>query len=467
MNDDEKLLLDGMIKSVESKGLDSSILKDDLYNFDQKFVLRRAIITDSSLENIANPDIPADEMESILNEQQEMVANLEANHNLDPATYNLKQLQELDKALNKGLDISHYKDPAFSSEQMYLATTFQEGGIEGLTDIKPTWSTDDILALRSENLNIAHQQENRVIPTLDKMDTEDGVTLQELQTLIINGADVNKAIVNHDLGISHSPLLLAVFDDKPTQALTLIVNGADINDMSGNEQTILGNARSPCMVSYLLRHGADIEQVDGYGDTALIQIISNPRTEHKLDMVNQLLENGASPNVQNWLGQTPLHLLENTTEHIEIAKSLIEHGADYQLSDSNDNLPKVLDSPEMETFLESQKDLPPWENSNFGLKENAAHDFVMTDSKAGKHIFLSSNDEVMKLLEKHDPDGLINELRTTGKLELSNGETLDLSIASPVELSESLAEELDIPHITVEPKESAKVLQQDGGVEIE
>lgn len=121
MNDNQKLLLDGMIKSIESKGLDSSILKDDLYDFDQKFVLRRAMITGASLENIANPDIPADEMESILDEQQEMVANLQENHNLDPTKYDLKQLQELDKALSKGLDISHYKDPAFSADQMYLA----------------------------------------------------------------------------------------------------------------------------------------------------------------------------------------------------------------------------------------------------------------------------------------------------------------------------------------------------------
>lgn len=467
MNDDEKLLLDGMIKSVESKGLDSSILKDDLYNFDQKFVLRRAIITDSSLENIANPDIPADEMESILNEQQEMMANLQENHNLDPAKYDLKQLQELDKALNKGLDISHYKDPAFSPEQMYLATTFQEGGIEGLTDIKPTWSTDDILALRAENLNIAHHQENRVIPTLDKIATSEGLSLDELQNLINNGADVNKLIDDDENRVSIAPLSISAYRNNTAEALLLLRNGADVEFRGDSYETALTVARSPEMAKVLIEHGANINQVNGSNDTALTNAAQGFRIEDRLGLVTLLLEHGANPNHQNVTGDTALHELSNKPDDIEIAKKLIEHGANPEIVNEDNERPKIMDAPELQKFLETQADLPPWENSKFYKHQDQRRDYVMSDKSTGKHIFLNSNEEVFELLAKHDPDGIIDKLRTTGKLELSNGETLDLTVDSPEKVGDSLAQELNIPHITVEDKRTAECLQHDSGMEID
>lgn len=451
MNDDE--LIKGFIPSLKS------FINDSIYDIKQKFVLYRAIITNLDLGNIANPDIPAKEMESLLDEQQEMAANLQENHNLDPTKYDLKQLQELDRALKGGLDISHYKDPAFSADQMYLATTFQEGGIDQMERITPEMSKDEILNLRTERIMMANGISNK--PNLNQMDSEAGLSLTELQNLINNGADVNEPLHNQSM-----PLLMSVWNDKPAEALLLLRNGADANAVDitvdiNNEMPALSLVRSPEMAKILLEHGANIEAIDEYEATALINSCypiegNNLEFENRFEVTNVLLENGANPNLIDHFGETALHKLTPfDPRDIEIAKKLIEHGANPEILDKYGGLPKIMELPELKEFMAIQNDIPPWENSKFYKFQNHENNYVMSDKETGKHIFVSSNDEVMRLLEKHDPDGIINELRNTGKLELSNGETLDLSVDNPDRVGEALAEELDLPHITVEDKHQA------------
>ncbi len=466
MNDDEKAQLNRMIKSFESKGLDSSILKDDIYDIKQKFVLGRAISTATSLENIANPDISADEMEFILDEQLDMIKNLEVNHNLDPAKYDLKQLQELDKALEKGLDISHYKDPAFSPEQMYLATTFQEGGIDQMEKIKPEMSTNEIINLRTVRVCMANGMEN--LPTLDKLDTPEGLTLKELQNLIIHGADVNKSIDNDENQVSFAPLEIIAYKNNTAEALLLLRNGADVEYSGDSGETALTVTRSPEMAKLLIEHGANINHVNDRGETALTNAVQGYRVIDQLELVTVLLEKGADPNNKNIFGNTPLHdLNQNSDSDIAIAKKLIEHGANPEVLNRHGERPQIMNAPELQKFLETQADLPPWENSKFYKHQDQSRDYVMSDKSTGKHIFLNSNEEVFELLAKHDPDGIIDKLRTTGKLELSNGETLDLTVDSPEKVGDSLAQELNIPHITVEDKRTAECLQHDSGMEID
>ena len=166
-------------------------------------------------------------------------------------------MQELDRALKKGLDISYYKNPDWSADQMYLATTFQEGKISGLADIKPTrWSTTDILALRAENLNIAHHNEGREIPTLDKI-ADGTLPIEELEKLIYNGANVNESIDSND----NTPVILSAKLGKFDEVKLFLRNGADANAVNLDDESALSIAiksKNPEIIEILREYGAEI-----------------------------------------------------------------------------------------------------------------------------------------------------------------------------------------------------------------
>jgi hypothetical protein len=126
MENYKKLILQ-FIKSLEDKGIDASMLKDNDFDDKQKHVLYRALVNRASLESIAYPELSAYEMEDILDHELDMTKNLHLQYDIDPKLYDLKQLYELNDALAKGCDISKYRLPEFSAEQMHFAKTIQCG----------------------------------------------------------------------------------------------------------------------------------------------------------------------------------------------------------------------------------------------------------------------------------------------------------------------------------------------------
>ncbi|XP_072180763.1 protein fem-1 homolog A-like [Diadema setosum] len=72
----------------------------------------------------------------------------------------------------------------------------------------------------------------------------------------------------------------------------------------------------------VLKEVADVDQVDDEGRTALMIAC----IDGKSTMVEQLLEHGASPNVQDFGGETPLHLIQ-PMRFDQLGKMLFKHGA--------------------------------------------------------------------------------------------------------------------------------------------
>eukprot|EP00698_Gefionella_okellyi_P020414 TRINITY_DN6396_c1_g2_i1.p1 TRINITY_DN6396_c1_g2~~TRINITY_DN6396_c1_g2_i1.p1 ORF type:complete len:434 (+),score=90.74 TRINITY_DN6396_c1_g2_i1:30-1304(+) len=104
---------------------------------------------------------------------------------------------------------------------------------------------------------------------------------------------------------------------------------------------------TPLYLEKILDAGADPNGVDGAGDTLLHKLAAprlnggHPRTE---DLVKILLKRGASPNKQNALGKTALHVAldcpltnaDGLDPHstFKIVQDLLEHGADVNIASS-------------------------------------------------------------------------------------------------------------------------------------
>lgn len=153
---DDKLIKQ-FIESLESKDINANILKDNNYNNDQKFVLFRALIKSHSIENISDPNISADEMEDILDNEISMIKELRQENNINPDDYTLKQLYELNNALKQGFNVELYKNPEFSADQMYIAKTFQQYhpkySLSGLNELEPSMSKNEMLEIRKNSID--------------------------------------------------------------------------------------------------------------------------------------------------------------------------------------------------------------------------------------------------------------------------------------------------------------------------
>jgi ankyrin repeat protein len=83
----------------------------------------------------------------------------------------------------------------------------------------------------------------------------------------------------------------------------------------------------PDAVRHLLQLGAEIEDIDKHGYTALAHATCGLEN---INVIKELLSAGADPNTQGTDGFTPLmHIMGNATApSLEVLNTLIDHGAD-------------------------------------------------------------------------------------------------------------------------------------------
>jgi hypothetical protein len=146
--------------------------------------------------------------------------------------------------------------------------------------------------------------------------------------LIDRGTDVN--FVN-SLGAT------AIFFSHSKEVAELVVNsGADVNQLTQDGDTPIYEINDAKTVQYLINNGVDVNNQNGHGETALHNC-------PKLDKALVLLESGINPNTQDIFGTTALHKAISN-DRLDIAKALIENGADITIQSRTGERPCDLDN---------------------------------------------------------------------------------------------------------------------------
>lgn len=191
------------------------------------------------------------------------------------------------------------------------------------------------------------------------------VSPQCVEALLKRGADVRKPTcwdnrLNEERRLIREPiatpplhrLVLSWYDKNDAACRTvfrlLLDAGADLEQLDGKGNTALLIAAGATdrdmyyrwlipATSALLAAGADVSKTTRDGDTALHGTFRNERNR---EAVRLLIEHGSDPNHRNSQGRTPLqcclskHLVFYGVENmVEIAKYLVDHGADPTAGD--------------------------------------------------------------------------------------------------------------------------------------
>jgi uncharacterized protein len=110
-------------------------------------------------------------------------------------------------------------------------------------------------------------------------------------------------------GDARTPLIHAAFKGKKNIVSWLLTNGANINHQDRNGWSALHFAvqeKNVEMVDHLLQHGASVHLRDAYGNTPLWRATFDSRGSY--DLVRLLLEHKADPNLKNEASRSPLDI---------------------------------------------------------------------------------------------------------------------------------------------------------------
>jgi len=162
--------------------------------------------------------------------------------------------------------------------------------------------------------------------------------LREMERLIKNGADVHTRndVNNTALHFAAGASPVSPTDHgSPAAVAYLIRQGADVNAQNNTRITPLMDAvynNNLESLKILLAHGADVNMVSKYNETALSAALL--RTEGRADIygniyraiASELLRHGADPNFKDFTGRTLLQTAEKFHED-GLVKELKTHGA--------------------------------------------------------------------------------------------------------------------------------------------
>lgn len=127
---------------------------------------------------------------------------------------------------------------------------------------------------------------------------------------------------------SRSPLMQALYNNNVAEAQRLLQETADINAADANQFSILMYAAWRCgdMVPYILTRGANVNQVDNRGVTALHVACD----VGQVDAASALIAAGANINARNSQGATPI-IVAVIQGRSELVRLLIDAGADLTI----------------------------------------------------------------------------------------------------------------------------------------
>lgn len=210
-------------------------------------------------------------------------------------------------------------------------------------------------------------------------------TLEDIQTEINNGADVNatnnegwtplmfaiqnrcnleiiKMLLNAGAKVNikdnlhgMTPLMLAALCDETDIIPLLIEHGAEVNTKDSDEVTALMYAvpYNPKAIKILVDYGADVKVIDDIGRTLMHKAADQAKQP---EIIKILVELGVDINTIGKLDMTPLMSAAMCNENLEIIKALIKNGADVKAKDSSGHtvsyFAKNNNNPEVRKFIE-------------------------------------------------------------------------------------------------------------------
>lgn len=175
--------------------------------------------------------------------------------------------------------------------------------------------------------------------------------ISAVRTLLANGANVRASSPD-----GYTALHAAAAGKEVAIVELLLAAGAEVNARTINNVTPLkasiGSPYSDSRVSLaLIKAGADVNVADSTGETALLTAI----TDKSVEVVEELLNKGANPNVQSksvgFPGNTPLHMaaLNGLTKEVEL---LLHHGADPTVRNDEGQTPLDITNVKFEEVRE-------------------------------------------------------------------------------------------------------------------
>lgn len=200
-----------------------------------------------------------------------------------------------------GLQIPPTTNPA----PYYLLSTW------GHTEPQAIWSPQDEALLAAVDMESERTQQFAMLHHCK--------TLAEAQTLVEYGTDLDQLDTEGETALLNF-LHPAFSSDLEAEkiALYLIEQGADISIGSTDRgQHAIHRATTPQVMDALLERGASINQIDDLGQTQLHDLYGAAHAQ-------LLLDRGADPNAKDQDGNTPLHYAPDR----DTAVLLLERGAD-------------------------------------------------------------------------------------------------------------------------------------------
>ncbi|HAT1945818.1 TPA: ankyrin repeat domain-containing protein [Legionella pneumophila] len=268
--------------------------------------------------------------------------------------------------------------------------------IEGFPELR--FEGEDVVKfVEQENQILGKEQENyltRVRDILGRADPIEQLTDRDVLELLLG-------LKESSVFKGHGDLLESILANKALLSLAMVSCG----------KVLIGGPSNDSVIALLLKHGADINSADKKGMTALHYAVQNFYNYRKepLHLIKKLLECGASLEVRNEKGQTP----------IETAQ---EHSKDGRVTASDKLLASLKSSNSPPTPIE--------------LKQSVRQIFQMSQHKADELLSLPiAKREYSKCSEGtlYIPEDVVEKLHgilqsATGSNELLSAFESELSV---------------------------------------